>query len=229
MIPYPAIDEKYRRESIYEKPEWKNKNFDKSYQRGNNSPPPVGKEYRRESIYEKPEWKNKNFDKSYQRGNNRPPLVGKEYRREKIYGMFTGIKKPLDSSEEFKKYKRKVDQMSGRRFEKEIASLYESFGYEVRIVGGRNDYAVDIVAKNNSEKLIIQCKRRARKGKVRSPEIQQLSGARLLSEYKDSTSAILVTNRYVTKDGKEYASKAEIQIIERKKLFERLKQFKGFK
>ena len=115
---------------------------------------------------------------------------------------------------------KKIDRLTGSKFEELTKEHYELEGYDMKLIGGKNDYAVDLSGKNikNGHVIAIQCKRYKKNRSVRSSYVQQFSGASRLKEYEDHD-LIFITTSYLTKDAKEYARKTNIKVIERDDLF----------
>ena len=122
-------------------------------------------------------------------------------------------------------YSTNIDKLKGRDFEKLIARHYELLGRKAEIVGGADDYGVDVVVypKGNLDGLIIQCKRYKTSNKVSSSTMQKIRGATHLSEY-NNYKPILITSSYATKNAKEYAHKSGVRVIEREELLLTLKE-----
>ena len=114
-----------------------------------------------------------------------------------------------------------IDKVSGGEFENIIKRYYLLNGYSAEVVGGADDFGVDVVVEGRGKKLIIQCKRYGKNKKVSSGALQKVRGATSLDKYKGFT-PILITNQHVTKNGKEYASQAGVKVIERDQLLKML-------
>jgi hypothetical protein len=51
-----------------------------------------------------------------------------------------------------------VSSETGREFEERVAGILKSFGWEVLVTPGSNDFGADLIAKFENDKLAIQCK-----------------------------------------------------------------------
>jgi hypothetical protein len=87
-----------------------------------------------------------------------------------------------------------VDQMEGHEFEYWCADLLKYDGFDsIQVTPRSGDQGVDIIARKNSIKYAIQCKRYSRK--LDNTPIQEvLSG----SIYYDCSRAVVMTNQYFT-------------------------------
>jgi restriction system protein len=94
--------------------------------------------------------------------------------------------------------------LSPRQFEKIVAELLESKGYEVKISPATRDGGVDIYAAEKNDLgsflYLVQCKRYAPEHHVGVGLIRELLGT---VELKRATAGILVTSSFFSKDAKE--------------------------
>jgi len=122
-----------------------------------------------------------------------------------------------------------LDAMDGKAFELEIARLCVRDGCSAKRVGGKGDFAADVLVtlpgrkrwqvwKPRPLKLMIQCKRYAAHRAVASDTMQQINGT-----YRDqhgADRAMLVTTSRITKDARQWANKMGIICVDREALTE---------
>ena len=115
--------------------------------------------------------------------------------------------------------KRRTNTQIGRDYELYIGQLYERLGYSVEYTGMENGYydrGRDIIVKQNSHIIIVQCKYRGKKKDGTEKEIHENSITQLfgtLTRYsiennlqKGAINACLITNKTLDKDAKKCAS-----------------------
>lgn len=121
-----------------------------------------------------------------------------------------------------------ISTLSGTEFEILVQKLLKEEGYEnVVKMGGAGDLGVDIVASKRQQGRILhyifQCKRWA--SNVGSDPIQRLYAERMR---RGLDHAVCVTTSGYTKDGRKVAVDLEVEIVDGKKLMQRLnKHFPG--
>lgn len=122
-------------------------------------------------------------------------------------------------------YSLDIDKLKGVDFEKLIERHFSLLDRKVEVVGGANDYGVDVVVHPSSTQkgMIIQCKRYKETSKVSSSALQKIRGATFLKEYADYQPYIITTS-YLTKNAHEYARQAGVFSIERDELISKLKK-----
>ena len=105
-----------------------------------------------------------------------------------------------------------IDRITGTEFENVIANLFRSKGYSANVVGGANDFGVDVVVKKNGAVIYaIQCKRKSPQYKVASKTVQILDGALNLREYVGAK-GLIITNVHLTASAKERVRLSEGRI-----------------
>ena len=52
----------------------------------------------------------------------------------------------------------RIASMSGAKFERFMADVFEALGYDVTLVGGAGDQGVDLVVRKGTEVVAVQCK-----------------------------------------------------------------------
>ncbi|GAA2239265.1 restriction endonuclease [Streptomyces nogalater] len=109
-----------------------------------------------------------------------------------------------------------IRNLSGREFEKLIASLLERDGYEVqRAHGGAGDRGADVIATGSGgERIVVQCKlRRSPSAKIGSPEVQTFNGTARPDH--QATHPLMVTNARFTQDAEQAAARYGIALVDR--------------
>ena len=103
-----------------------------------------------------------------------------------------------------------VDKMSGIAFEKLVAILMKSQGYEVGNLRASNDYGVDIIANSKTYRIAVQVKRS--KNKITRKAI---SDAVAGMKYYNCNKAMVVTNSEFTEDAREFARGTDCTLVDR--------------
>jgi len=98
--------------------------------------------------------------------------------------------------------------LSGRQFEHEFAKVLVRLGYEVRLVGGRDDGGVDLVASRRSREIVVQCKAWPSR-KVGPAVLRELYGALI---HSGASSAILATTGELSDRAHEFRRGKPIQV-----------------
>jgi hypothetical protein len=103
--------------------------------------------------------------------------------------------------------------MTGIDFERYVAALLKTQGYQSRITKGSGDFGVDIVAEKDGIKYAVQVKRH--RGKVSRHAISDAVAGK--SMYK-CDSSMVITNSFFTEDAKKLAKSADCLLIDRGEL-----------
>lgn len=111
-----------------------------------------------------------------------------------------------------------VDQMSGVEFERFIEDLLRSQGYEVKRIGGYDDFGVDLIASRLGRRHAIQVKR------WNQPvTIEAVRAAIAGMTFHKCDRAVVITNNYFTKPARELAAGTNCRLIDRKSLAAQIK------
>lgn len=102
---------------------------------------------------------------------------------------------------------RKIIRLQAREFEFEIANLFRKKGYSVLVTRMTGDDGVDVFASNETEKIIIQCKRW--KNPVGRAAVDELAGVH--SRY-GAQRAILATTSSFSEDAQQTALQNNIEL-----------------
>lgn len=108
-----------------------------------------------------------------------------------------------------------IKKLSWKEFENLIEAYYNQKGYEVIHTGyDSSDGGIDLIAKKNGEKIIIQCKH-WKAYKIDVKVIREVYGL-LVAE--NASKAIIVTSGDFTEPAKEFAKEKPIELIDGNKL-----------
>lgn len=99
--------------------------------------------------------------------------------------------------------------MDGWQFEKEIAKLYESQGYDAVVTKGSDDGGIDIFLIKNGTRLGVQCKNYHKP--VAQAVIRELAGAML---HENLDGGIVIASSGYTKRAKEFAENKPIKLLD---------------
>jgi restriction system protein len=114
--------------------------------------------------------------------------------------------------------------MSPREFEHAIAELLRALEYkDVKVVGGSGDLAIDVIARYNNRRVVLQCKRYNER-KVTSPEMQMFIGM-IVTEH-NADKGIYVTTSSFTRDAVMLARRHGIELWDGDRLSELLLKIK---
>jgi restriction system protein len=90
---------------------------------------------------------------------------------------------------------RELKSMSPREFEHAIAELLRALEYkDVKVVGGSGDLAIDVIARYNNRRVVLQCKRYNER-KVTSPEMQMFIGM-IVTEHNADKGIYVTTSSF---------------------------------
>jgi restriction system protein len=107
--------------------------------------------------------------------------------------------------------------LTPRQFEKLVAYLFQQMGYITRLTPQTADYGADIVARKDGDIIIIEVKKYSIRNTVGNREIQRLLGS--MYHYK-ANKAIFVTSSTFTDNAYQQASRAPVELWDRRKLCE---------
>lgn len=116
-----------------------------------------------------------------------------------------------------------IDRMDGKTFEKYLAALFKSKGYNAELTKASGDYGVDVILYSASgTKIIIQAK--CYSNKVPISAIQEISAAR---SYYGTDNAWVITNNFFTQPAINLAHSNNIKLIDRKALADLINSTEG--
>ncbi|HYF93973.1 MAG TPA: restriction endonuclease [Symbiobacteriaceae bacterium] len=102
-----------------------------------------------------------------------------------------------------------IRRMSWRDFEKYLAHLFRSLGYQTEVTPPSGDYGVDVILTDGSGRRIAVQAKRWKGKKVGAPEIQKTIGG---AAYYKCQQAIVVTTSGYTDQAQEMARKTGVQL-----------------
>ena len=111
-----------------------------------------------------------------------------------------------------------VDKMSGIEFEHFIAGLLRKQGYQVREIGGYEDFGVDLIASRGQHRYAVQIKRWNQEVGVDAVR-SAVTGVK----FHKCTKAVVITNHYFTKRAKSLAEANDCKLIDRDELANQLR------
>ena len=104
-----------------------------------------------------------------------------------------------------------VRSMDPYDFEKLVARVWSSKGYETNVRKASNDKGVDIEANSGNHKILIQAKRYAANSKIGGPDVRNY--ATLYQQDPTADQVIIVTTSSFTQQAKEIAAEQNITIV----------------
>ena len=116
---------------------------------------------------------------------------------------------------------RLIDKMTGIEFENCLEYIFQRKGYHVDTTPVSNDYGADLILKKNGIITVVQAKRY--KDKVGVKAVQEVYAA---IPYYKASNAMVVTNSYFTTQAKNLAYTNHIQLIDRDKLTQLIRDIK---
>lgn len=111
---------------------------------------------------------------------------------------------------------RKVDKLSGRKFEQYLAAQFRHLGYRVKETGGSHDYGADLLLKKRREIIVVQAKRYEKN--VSLSAVQEAAGA--VACY-GADRAMVVTNSRFTKSARTLARQNDVELWGREEIIEK--------
>ena len=94
-------------------------------------------------------------------------------------------------------------------FEHFVALLMSEMGYDTYVTQKSSDYGIDIIARKNSKKIAVQCKRHNENNKIGNKLIQQLLGS---MDFVKADSCIFVTTSYFTSNAINQGANSPIEL-----------------
>lgn len=135
--------------------------------------------------------------------------------------LFPDVTWPKDDPPKVPTLEEKLRAIDWFQFEKLVAAVYETYGCNVKRLGGANpDRGIDLIAEKNGERTVVQCKHwRHQAVKVR--EVRELLGT-----LKDANieSGVLVALSGCTEDARALADKHGIAIVDEAGLVKLIRQ-----
>ncbi len=110
---------------------------------------------------------------------------------------------------------RKIDQMTGERFEEYLMAQFRRKGYRVRLTPVSGDFGADLIMRKWRRSYVVQAKRYS--GSVGIKAVQEVIGA---MQYYDIENGMVITNSYYTRAAKELAEASGIELWDRRDIEE---------
>jgi len=118
--------------------------------------------------------------------------------------------------------RRAISHLEARQFEFEVARLLRCMGYQAHATKATGDGGVDVFARKNNDRTVVQCKR-WRDQPVGRAVVDELAGT---ASRHGATSAILATTSYFSPDARSAAHKhGTIELWDFRVLCDYFKQF----
>lgn len=115
-----------------------------------------------------------------------------------------------------------VRSMDPYDFEKLVAKVWSSKGYNTNVRKGSNDKGVDVEATSGNHKILIQAKRYAANNKIGGPDVRKY--ATLYQQDPAANQIIIVTTSSFTSQAKEIAAEQNITIIDGSRFIDMIKK-----
>jgi restriction endonuclease Mrr len=115
-------------------------------------------------------------------------------------------------------------EMEPYDFEKFIAKIWESKGFETNVSQQSRDWGVDIIATKSNTKVAIQAKKYSESNKVGSQDIRNY--ATVYQQDASINSVVIATSGKFTKPAKKLAKKLDVETINGEDLAHTVKQNK---
>lgn len=105
---------------------------------------------------------------------------------------------------------KKIDKLEGRAFEDYLIVQFRRLGYRVKKTEASNDYGADLILKKRRECIVVQAKRYDYG--VGISAVQEVVGS---IAYYGADRAMVVTNRYFTRNAKRLAAQNDVELWDR--------------
>lgn len=113
---------------------------------------------------------------------------------------------------------RLIRSMNEYEFEQFIGDIWNERGFDTTVRQGSGDRGIDVVARRDGEKQLIQAKRYQQSNKVGSKQVREY--ATLYQQVEDADSVVIVTTSSFTEPSQELAWELDVEIIDGEALFE---------
>ena len=115
-----------------------------------------------------------------------------------------------------------VDQMSGRRFEEFLGTLFRRLGYHVEMTSRHGDYGADLVVTKGKRRTAVQAKRWSKKVGVKAVQEAVASKGMYACD-----GALVVANREFTQQAQRLARANKVELWGRAVLVDKLLSVRG--
>lgn len=113
--------------------------------------------------------------------------------------------------------------LDGRRFEIELAIVFEGLGYDVRHTGRAGDGGIDLVISRDGPETIVQCK--AHKRPIGPGPVRDLYGAMIAGKVQE---AWLVTTNGFSRTARDFAKGKRIRLLKVREILKADRPFDCF-
>lgn len=103
----------------------------------------------------------------------------------------------------------RLSELSGQEFEGLIGQLLRERGFDVELVGGSGDQGIDIVARNETETVVVQCKCYSIHISIPPQTLRDFLGA---THPYQPCRALFVTTSHLTRKAEEFAETTGIEV-----------------
>lgn len=108
---------------------------------------------------------------------------------------------------------KKVDRLTGEDFEEYLRAHFTRLGYRVKLTPSTADYGADLLLKKRGKTTVVQAKRYEKP--VGIAAVQEVIGA---AAYYETDQAMVVTNRYFTRNARNLADQSQVELWDRSRL-----------
>jgi hypothetical protein len=115
-----------------------------------------------------------------------------------------------------------LQQMDSDDFEHLVAEIWSAMGYDTQVTQGGADRGIDVIATNDSEKVLIQAKRYSSGNKVGAPKIREYSA---LYQQEGATDVVVVTTGEFTSNASELAPTIGVTTVNGDELMEMISDY----
>jgi restriction system protein len=122
--------------------------------------------------------------------------------------------------------RRRLQKMDPYDFEKFVADVWTSLGWNTRVVGEPGDRGIDVIATDGDAKQLIQAKRYGPNTTVGSPEIQQYASLRLQEDGVDTVT--IVTTGSFSRQARELAPELDVVLVDGEQLLGMLDELEAY-
>lgn len=120
----------------------------------------------------------------------------------------------ISFSEDIQNQLSKIDMLDGWQFEEYVSSLLKRIGYKnVKVTSGSGDFGADVIAEKDGQKIAFQCKRFS--DRVGPKVVGEV--LRGMNRY-NCTKGIIITNNYFTDQAIKEAQISHIELWDRQKI-----------
>ncbi|MCD4761391.1 restriction endonuclease [bacterium] len=105
--------------------------------------------------------------------------------------------------------------MSPEEFEHEIANMFNRYGYKVKVVGKSHDGGIDVIAKRDQKKYLVQCKKYF-SSKAGVVDVRSFYG--VINKNNADGGFFITTNEFTREAKEEFKNDKKIRLIDKTEL-----------